>query len=353
MTPFLPHTPWMAFLAGLLLAAGLAVVAARMLGARGWMDHPEGRKLHARPTPRTAGIAFLLALGVLSALKVIELPLQPLQWVGVAVMGFLGALDDRSPLAAKPKAMVGFLVALMLAMDLGTRLAVSGAPLHFAGLQVPNQAVCTVPLLTLWFWSIPQAFNLMDGLDGLALGFLALALYASGLVFAQGTAAFWGIWAAIFLMNYPRAHHFLGDAGTLGLGTLLSIVVIHGTLPGDAGMSLWICAYLVVDVTAVVYSRWRDRRPLGTGDRSHLHHGVQDVWGVRALLGTPLLLALVALTSLRVRPEPWADYLAEMGLVLMMGMGVYFRRVLVRGKVDRLRPVNAPDGLRMKPPAVV
>lgn len=353
MTLLPAHTPWLPFLEGLLLAGGCSLVGARWLGPKGWMDHPEGRKTHARPTPRTGGLAFLVALGVLQWLGILSLPLRPLQWAAVGIMGLLGCWDDRVRLSALPKAAVGLLVALVLSIDLARGLAGQGVELHFLGLSFPNHVWATAPMLTLWFWSIPQAFNLMDGLDGLALGFLALALYASGLGWAGGTAAFWGIWVAVFLLNYPKPLHFMGDAGALGLGMLMAILVIQGAIPEDGGLGLWVCAYLVVDVSAVVYGRWRDRRPLGCGDRTHLHHGIVEALGHRAWLGTPLLLALAALTTLRPRPEPWADRLAELGLLSLVGLAAFLFRQ--RARKETRQATTAPssaDGIGMKPPAV-
>ncbi|HJV91686.1 MAG TPA: MraY family glycosyltransferase [Holophagaceae bacterium] len=326
--------PWSSSLIGGAMGVTLSFLAARALGPLGWMDLPDERRQHQRPTPRTAGLALFAGFFLLRVFGISTFQLDPVQWVGLFTMVGLGAWDDRFGLPAKPKALVGFLVACLLAWDQAHRLDALGHPIFFAGLQVPNQPFVTLPLLVGWYWGVPQAFNLADGLDGFALGLAGLIFVASG----HGPLAhpvLWGLLVSAFLLNFPRAFHFLGDAGSLGLGTLAAILVMGSAVRTDSALALWTCAYLVVDCSTVVISRLVRHRPLGTGDRSHLHHLLLDGFRGRAWMATPALLLLSMLPQMHV----WAGrtFLDEGGLLLLMGLGGF----------AVVRSAKAPKGPRV------
>ena len=161
---------------------------------------------------------------------------------------------------------------------------------------LPNAVYTTFPLLLLWFWFLPQAINLMDGINGLVIGFSLLVLWFLGapgiLLISLG---------ALLLFNYPRARLFLGDCGALLLGTLLAILTVKARLPQNPNGFFVLFIYPMVDVSLVVASRWIRRKRLGEGDRSHLHHRTLDLLGGRAWLVTPVLL--VVAFGFRVLPE--------------------------------------------------
>jgi UDP-GlcNAc:undecaprenyl-phosphate GlcNAc-1-phosphate transferase len=261
-------------------------------------------------------LALLFGLAVMALFGQRGLALRPLQIVAIGALGLLGTLDDRLGLKARPKAVVSCLAAVLLAGDLALRLKGLPGPILLAGLPVPNHLAVTFPLLLLWFWSIPQALNLSDGIDGFALGLSGLAIAASGLALSMAPG-FWGLFLGILLLNYPKAFHFLGDCGSLALGGIVAIKVMEGSLREDAVLSLWICAYLVVDVSAVVIGRLRAGLPLGHGDRGHLHHLMVDFLG-SARFATPALLLVAGAPMLR----GTGTGLAAPGLCLLLALGL-------------------------------
>ncbi len=308
--------PWMLSLIGGGLGVVLGLLAARWLAPRGWMDHPDERHQHGRPTPRTGGIALFTGFLILRLLGVSTFHLDPLQWAGLLAMVILGAWDDRATLSARTKALVGLGVACLLAWEQSRQIGALGGPVLFAGYPVPASLI--FPLLVAWFWGVPQAFNLADGLNGFALGLAGLFLVASGHG-PQAHPVLWGLLISAFLLNFPKAFHFLGDAGSLGLGTLVSIVVMDSAVRTDSSAALWICAYLVVDCTTVVISRLLRHRPLGQGDRGHLHHLLLDGCYGRAWVATPVLLLISMLPQLHVWDR--GTFLDEGGLLLLMALG--------------------------------
>jgi UDP-GlcNAc:undecaprenyl-phosphate GlcNAc-1-phosphate transferase len=321
----------MPFAVRIVLVTALAAVVlvgafACWLGPRGWMDHPEGRKQHAHPTARVGGLAFLVVLVAAKLLGGLQLNLSPLEWGAVLGMGLVGAADDRYDLRARWKALAGMLVAVVLASLHTWQLLQSGLDVTLFGIDLPEHGVVFFPLLLMWYWGVPQAFNLIDGVNGLSLGFSCLLLGALSLTpttrLGVGAAPLWGALLGLLVLNYPKARHFMGDSGALALGTLFAILVMNQALPVHRGLALWLMAYPVLDVTTVVAIRWSTGRPLAQADRSHLHHWLLDRLGGRAWLVTPLLLLVAALPMLRDMAWTYAKPVSAAGFLLLAGLAV-------------------------------
>ena len=337
--------------------SGLAVGAAVTLGASlacikwvaplGWVDHPDSRKQHGVPTARTAGLALWVLLLGLLLLGISPLPLNRAQWVGVQCMTLIGLLDDRFNLRSRHKAMVGLGVALLLAVNMAPSLSRLTPEIPFLGMRLTTHPLLVVPLLTLWFWSIPQAMNLIDGLNGLSMGFcLILTVLLAGVMgHAPAGGYLSGGLLVTFLLNYPRARHFLGDCGSLMLGTLFAILLAKAFVATNANLMLWVMAYPTVDVTLVVSVRKWKGLPLGSADRNHLHHYLVDHFGRgRAWVVTPILLALAFLPMARAMAFPGHDVISFLGLVclVVLAVGAFRNRVTSDQKVVPLQPRTDP-----------
>lgn len=333
---------------GLLL--GLALI--RLLAPKGWTDHPDARKRHPHPTALTGGLMLwgMVALG--QAAGWLPLGLHREEWIAVHGMALMGALDDRFGLRARYKAVAGLLVALLLGFHAARDLLAVGGLVHVAKLDLPNRLAYTAPLAVLWFWGIPQAFNLVDGMNGLALGLGALMLsllgYGAG---TEGSFLFGAVLAALVL-NYPRARHFIGDCGAFLLGTLLAILALKRGLPAHPNLALWIFAYPILDVTLVVAIRLAHRRSLAEADHNHLHdwmvarlEALPGVRGWARPLAAPLLLLLASGPMLHVMPWPHAHAAGAAGLALLVLVALH-QFFVALGEM-RPRPAAAPAG----PPA--
>jgi UDP-GlcNAc:undecaprenyl-phosphate GlcNAc-1-phosphate transferase len=299
----------------------------------GLTDHPDPRKHHRAPTPRTAGLALWVMLLVLQALGRMPLPLGRVEWVAIHAMALMGLLDDRFDLRARHKALVGLGVALLLALDMAPGLSRLAREVHFLGLILPNHLLVTVPLLTLWFWSVPQAFNLIDGVNGLSMGFslLLLSVFAGVLGYAPAGGYLFGGLFAVLLLNYPRARHFLGDCGSLMLGTLFAVLSAKAFAVYDANLMLWMLAYPAIDVALVMAVRTWKGVPLGSADRSHLHHYLVDKLGMRRAWLVPLILLGFALLPMtRVLSFPGHKFVSLLGLAGL----IYLALRAFRNRVD-------------------
>lgn len=337
------------------VTGALVLGLGRVLGPRGWMDLPSLRKSHAHPIPRVGGLALLLVILAAKATGWLHLGLSYLEWSVILGMGAIGVLDDRFDLRARWKALIGLLVAIPLAMVHTQELLAAGHNVTLLGIDIPDHAFVFFPLLTLWYWGIPNAFNLIDGLNGLSLGYSCALLAALGLGPAShigpSAAPLIGALGALLVMNYPKARHFLGDAGSLALGSLFAILVMEQALPYHRGLGLWLMAYPILDVTTVVAIRGYSGRPLGQADRSHLHHWLLERLGGRAWLVAPLLVGLAALPMLRDLPWAHAKAASSLGFVglVLLAVTVFIHRAIlnplaaaVKKPVHRF--VNEPSG---------
>ncbi len=325
------------------LAGSLACI--RWVAPLGWSDHPDPRKHHHKPTPRTAGLALWLLLLGLLALGRCPLPLDRVEWTAVHAMALIGLLDDRFDLRARHKAAVGLVVALGLGLHMAPELGRFAKEVHFLGLVMPNHLMLTVPLLALWFWSVPQAFNLIDGINGLSMGFSLLLLGVFGTLMGYAPAGGYlsGGLLAVLLLNYPRARHFLGDCGSLMLGSLFAVLSAKTFAVYDANLMLWMFAYPAIDVALVMAVRAWKGVPLGSADRSHLHHYLVDKLGMQRAWLVPLILLGFALLSMtRVLSFPGHKFVSLLGLagLIFLALRAFRDRVQPAKEILPLRPLQ-------------
>ncbi len=254
-----------------------------------FVDHPNAkRKIHAVSVPRTGGVAiafaYLGAMGIflfsrLNASDAVNIPFAVGLVPSTLLIFVVGLVDDRIGLNAKQKLSVQIIAAL-LAYAGGVR--VSGV----AGYDAPGW----LSLLVTCGWLIAccNAFNLIDGLDGLATGIglfaafttLAAALLQQNTMLALVTAPLFGALLAFLRYNFNPASIFLGDCGSLTIGFLLgcfgalwsqkSATVLGMTAPVMA-LSL-----PLLDTSVSIVRRYVRRQPVFSPDRNHLHHRLLD-----------------------------------------------------------------------------
>lgn len=255
----------------------------------GLVDRPNTkRKLHTTPTPRTGGIA--IALSYLAALVLFLLsPLNGASSVNVsfalgllpavAVVFVVGLLDDLVGLRSWEK-LSGQIVAAGMAYAGGVQV-VGVAGLAAAGWW-------TLPITIGWLVVCSNAFNLIDGMDGLATGVglfaafttLAAALLQNNALLALATAPLVGSLLAFLRYNFNPASIFLGDCGSLAIGFLLGCLGALWSQKSATllGMTAPVIALSVplLDAGISIARRFVRRQPIFTADRNHLHHRLLD-----------------------------------------------------------------------------
>ena len=329
------HALALGVVASLGLASGLIWLAPRL----GLMDVPGGRRSHAQPVAMVGGLTLVLAWLFLPRVQHLlgqprVVPLTRLDELAVATMALLGLLDDRFDLRARWKAGVGLAVAVALAYRTAGDLARFGQPIPFLWTEIPATFWSTMPLLLPLFWGLPQAFNLIDGANGLATGF-GLVILATLWLAGYPHPLLFGILVACLLMNWPKARLFLGDCGSLALGTTLVILARHALLPQGPNHLLWLFAYPILDVSMVVLIRIAQGRHPGLGDRNHFHFQIRDRWPRLASWAMPILLGLAALCSSELFVNGVWMILPLTGLSLLLALGLYLTFLsLAEGKAS-------------------
>jgi len=259
-----------------------------LLGSR-FLDHPDGgRKKHAVAVPRvggigiavasviTLGLAYLLPSSFASILH--PLPIELVKLAGVASLVWLtGVLDDLLGLNAVQK-LLGILGAAVLAYLAGIRV-----DLH----QFP--ALAAYPWLgfavtVIWLVGCANAFNLIDGMDGLAAGvglfasasMLVAALVQGNIALAVATVPLVGCLLGFLRYNFNPASVFLGDSGSLLIGFLLAC---YGAMWSQKTVTLvalmapvLAVSIPLLDVVVSITRRFLRNQPIFQGDRGHIHH---------------------------------------------------------------------------------
>ena len=294
-------------------------------------DSPGGRKIHKKFTPSMGGIAFMSATYVALAIWGWQFPLPDIRFLlgAIALMFFVGFRDDMVELKAKHK-ILGQLVAVVLVIVAGDiRIK------EFHGFLGIDQ----LPLLVSYSFSafvllaLTNAFNLIDGLDGLAAGTtaiiaatLALFAYVSGnTVMADYLNIFYipysgelVIFAGCFLgacigflwYNAYPAKVFMGDTGSLTIGGIVAAMAI--ILRKELLIPVLCGIYLIENLSVIVqvfYFKYT-RKKYGEGRRiflmAPLHHhyqkkGIHEAKIVTRFWIIGILLAIISFITLKIR----------------------------------------------------
>ena len=289
-------------------AAILTPFARKLSWHLGFLDQPAARKVHVKATPLLGGAALGagMLLGVVGALfpRAMGGSTSPHSGLGT-VLGLvcalaLGLWDDRRGLGPIPKLFGQTLTAACFLSD--------GLSAPLTGIPVLN-ALLTV----FWVVGLMNAVNFLDNMDGIASGIGVVA----GLAFAvlgawRGQpvemilgAALAGGCAGFLFFNFSPASIFLGDAGSLLVGSALARLSLGASRNAEGSalgalVALIALAYPVFDITFVTWTRLSEGRKIYQGGRDHTSHRLDlllrdhrltalTIYGICALLAAVAL----------------------------------------------------------------
>ncbi|HEX8650893.1 MAG TPA: MraY family glycosyltransferase [Pyrinomonadaceae bacterium] len=257
-----------------------------------WLDVPlDERRVHHRPVPHLGGVAiFASALLALATLPFIHnllteaLSAKRQQIVALfapAVLIFLfGVYDDFRGSNARLKFLAQGLAGLLFCL-LGGRIEALSLPL-VGSVALPP--ILGYALTLVWTVGICNAFNLIDGLDGLAVGaslFAALVLLVVSLVTGQVlltvvAVVLCGSLIGFLRYNFNPASIFMGDSGALFIGFTLAALSVQGTQKASTAVAVAIPLLAfglpVVDTGFSMVRRFMSGHAIFEGDREHIHH---------------------------------------------------------------------------------
>ena len=256
-------------------------------------DEPDERKVHKIVIPTLGGLGIFAGF-IISLLMGMPAGSAELQYLIAAalIMFFMGIKDDILDLSASKK----FIAQLICA----------GIVIKFGGLQINNMqgfmGVYEIPNVASWVLTtftiivITNAFNLIDGVDGLAGTLGLITTFTFGLYFfavdniAYAVLAF-ALSASVvgfLIYNFSPAKIFMGDTGSLLLGLMNSVLVIKfinvagdptGAFPISAAPAVGFAILMVplFDTLRVFGIRIFNRRSPFSADRNHIHHFLLDL----------------------------------------------------------------------------
>lgn len=274
------------------LIVGLLLV--RLAVPLGFIDLPGDRKVHTLPTPRTGGLAMVLGGGLvfLLALALKWLPWPALPWqTWLAGFGFItvGAADDRFSFQPRQKVLVLLALPVLAAWPWVLALRATGAPwLPTAWTASPLLLAGAALLITFWFMAVPNAVNIEDAINGYMGGFTFLVLLGLALRGVDTRLAL-GALLGFLLLNWPKARHFMGDAGSFGCGFFLAEAILRGGGLAHPSMALFLTAPISLDVAMGLVRRKRLGMTFFTADRSTCPHHLLALTGENVALTTSLL----------------------------------------------------------------
>ena len=283
----------------------------------GAMDVPgEARRVHDHPIPRMGGLAIFLGF-LLSVLLFVPMS-RPLEGIllGSVIIVATGAVDDVVSLKAWVKLLLQ-IAAACVAVYYGVRIDVLGNINIFSSNDYVTLASWSVPITVLWIVGITNSVNLIDGLDGLAVGvstissltMLVIALLVADSSVAVVLAALVGACIGFMPYNLNPAKIFMGDTGSLLLGYVLATMSVLGLFKFYAVVSFAVPVLAIaVPLFDTIFAFFRrlihGQNPMHP-DRGHFHHRLIDMglsqkqavavlYTISAILG---LAAVVITTS--------------------------------------------------------
>jgi UDP-GlcNAc:undecaprenyl-phosphate GlcNAc-1-phosphate transferase len=309
---------------------------------RGWVAVPsQDRHLHVSPLPRLGGVAifisFMLTIVASAAManhfthlrSAFSLNTLLTILVPASLVFLLGVYDDIYSVGPYVKFAVQALAATMLFMG---GLRILNIPVLFGEHQLPW--FVGLPFTILWVLAITNAFNLIDGLDGLAAGsalfstlvvFVVTLLNGYSLVTVM-TMALAGAILGFLRYNFNPATIFLGDSGSLFIGFMLSALALAGAQksPTIVAVAIPVVSFglPILETTLSIIRRLISGRPVFTADREHIHHkllqhGLTHRQVVIVLYAVSAVFALLSLFLL------WPTG-SSLGLVLaVLGIGIW------------------------------
>ncbi len=330
------------FVASVLASFVLTRYIRDLATARGWVAAPGlERHLHHQPLPRLGGVAIFLAF--LFSIAIAGLVswwhprlgfgLTPKALLTILVPGclifLLGLYDDLHPVGPYFKFLVQVLAGALL---FAGGLRIFDLPVLFSGYHF--SWFVSLPLTILWVLGITNAFNLIDGLDGLAAGsalFSTLVVFVVALISHSSfvsvmTLVLAGAILGFLRYNFNPATIFLGDCGSQFVGFMLSALALQGMQksPTIVAVAIPVVSFglPILETALSIVRRLISGRPIFTGDREHIHHkllqrGLSQRQVVTVLYGVSAVFAMLSLFML------WPTG-STVGLVLsVLGIGIW------------------------------
>ncbi len=327
-----------------LLAPFIRVVAIKI----NYLDHPKDNKVHAHPTPLLGGVSIFIAFLVAVMTKHQIISLSPVQAIiaGTFLLLVIGLVDDKMGMMPNFKLLGQFLAAMIIIK---------------AGLRITfiSNYYLSVIVTYIWIIGITNSFNLLDNMNGLSAGIAGIAAFFFGIIaYMDGQAVVSALSLAVagssfgFLKhNFPKASLFMGDAGSLILGYLLSAIAMLGSwksgmLTTSLMIPILVLGYPIFDTTLVSIMRTLEGRSIFQGGKDHSSHrlsllGFKRFKAVLVIYAICVFLGIVAIGVTKVRSNA-GILLGVFAFIVMLSLGIRLSFVDTK-RFGRMKGANGLD----------
>lgn len=272
------------FLAGLFTLAIVTPLSARI----GLVDHPNQRKLHTQVIPLTGGVSIFAGI-VISLLLLGNINDIVFSYLAcVSIIFFLGIVDDIYDISPTLRFMVQFSVAFFLCYYSNIQIENLGNLLGLGDINIGGFSYLFTSIVIV---ATINAFNLLDGVDGL-LGAISLVAFSSiGVMYYMKGDILLTLYSFImftsvipfllFNIGIGQYKVFSGDSGSMIIGLSVIWLLMLGTR-GEIHLfstttALWIVALPFMDMLRVMIVRKKNNKSMFKADRNHLHHVLEKV----------------------------------------------------------------------------
>lgn len=269
------------------VGTSIAVFPARWLAFRlDAVAYPGDRDIHHEPTARLGGLAMYVGFGLAAALFSTQ-PHTLGLLLGAAAITTVMIFDDLRGM--RPLIKLGLQAGISLLFILAFNPAFTIGFIALPGKIVINlPLVIAVAVTVFWFVALQNTINLMDGVDGLAAG--VVAIVAGTILVAAITLQEWdivilagalaGACVGFLLFNWHPARVFMGDAGSHFLGFTLAAIAVLSVAKGAVVFALALpilaLSIPILDTAWAILRRGLRGRSIAEADAEHLHHRLLD-----------------------------------------------------------------------------
>ena len=271
------------------------------------VDLPDrSRKFHKRPTPLTGGIGILIAILVSGKLYIDlnnltgYLPEFTFQLVVISIPLILFFLiDDVSSLKPYSRIIIQSLLSIYMIINSGIHLESLG---DLFGYGEVNLGIFGIPFTIFCIVGVMNAFNMLDGINGLCAGCAMLALllvgFYSGLIYDSMLVLIIGSMIGFLIFNLgflgKKRGVFLGDSGSNLIGFWVAWIAIYAsqtqTYYIEPVTMLWFVAVPLLDCVGLIFTRVKDGKSWSTAGRDHIHHKLMNNFSSKIALSIILLV---------------------------------------------------------------
>ncbi|MFC3121962.1 UDP-N-acetylglucosamine--undecaprenyl-phosphate N-acetylglucosaminephosphotransferase [Agaribacter flavus] len=269
-----------------LITSVLLVVMTPVAHFLGLVDIPNYRKNHSGNIPLTGGLAMFMGILFASLITDVVFQNNPMFLTSAAFIVLLGMLDDRFDLSAKGRLFCQFVVSALMVWVADNYVVNLGDIFGFGALHIPTLGyvftmVCVVGVI--------NAFNMIDGIDGLAGGMSLVVLFSViVLMYVQGDLS--GITAPLVIAaaivpflafnlsikGFKGNKIFMGDAGSMFIGLAIVWLLVENAGSTDSTFrpitAVWLIGLPLMDMAAIMIRRARKGRSVLQPDKHHLHN---------------------------------------------------------------------------------